>query len=264
MSQQAGMLGEGDEASSSDLVLRSHDLANLAGTTPRALRHYHAIGLLPDVPRDANGYRRYSVDDLVTLLRIRQLAASGVPLRKIAGILDQDDLNQAELFARLDRELEEHVERIEAQRRTLAQLSKLALRPGRYSDSAHPTRTQRLDQDVWTLLTTSGEVDADTAETVLDALDSTALAEQGAWYQEFERLEGHTRIDAASATRLAHRIAEFAHAVWEAAGRAPAGDGPPIMAMVEQMQAQTLSPAQQDVWARFLSIIGRRQRGVGR
>ena len=30
-----------------DLVLRSAELAELAGTTPRALRHYHKIGLLP-------------------------------------------------------------------------------------------------------------------------------------------------------------------------------------------------------------------------
>lgn len=70
-------------------VLRTRDLAAIAGTTPRTLRHYHQIGLLPEVGRDANGYRRYGVGDLVRLLRIRQLAASGLPLRKIAHAIER-------------------------------------------------------------------------------------------------------------------------------------------------------------------------------
>src|SRR5699024_6571469 len=62
-----------DSPAPDSTVLRSRDLAELAGTTPRALRHYHRSGLLPEVPRDPNGYRRYSIRVLVTLLRIRQL-----------------------------------------------------------------------------------------------------------------------------------------------------------------------------------------------
>lgn len=34
-----------DAAIDGDAVLRSHDVAEFAGTTPRALRHYHQIGL---------------------------------------------------------------------------------------------------------------------------------------------------------------------------------------------------------------------------
>jgi DNA-binding transcriptional MerR regulator len=36
-------------------VLTIGDLARLAGTT---VRHYHAIGLLDEPPRDESGYRR--------------------------------------------------------------------------------------------------------------------------------------------------------------------------------------------------------------
>ena len=37
-------------------VLRSGDVAKLAGVTVRTLRHYRRIGLLPEPPRDDNGY----------------------------------------------------------------------------------------------------------------------------------------------------------------------------------------------------------------
>ncbi|OAV62940.1 helix-turn-helix domain-containing protein [Enteractinococcus helveticum] len=81
-----------------DTVLRSQELADLADTTTRALRHYHKIGLLPEVPRDQNGYRRYSARDLIRVLRIRQLAMSGMPLRKIGDVLEQDTQRQDDLF----------------------------------------------------------------------------------------------------------------------------------------------------------------------
>lgn len=36
------------------------DAAAFAGTTPRAVRHYHQIGLLPEPERGGDGRRRYS------------------------------------------------------------------------------------------------------------------------------------------------------------------------------------------------------------
>lgn len=240
-------------------VLRSRDLAELAGTTPRALRHYHKISLLPEVPRDPNGYRRYSASDLVRVLRIRQLSASGMPLRKIGQALDQDPQSQADLLAELDHELQTQAEHIDAQREVLAELRAATTRPAWIVPTGQTTATQQLDHDVWTLMTATGGVDAVTAATMQDTLHSEQLTEQAAaWYAEFERLETHTQIDDANADRLAERIAAFADGVLEATGFTLADEQLPVMGLVEQMQAETLSPAQQKVWGRFLKIIEQR------
>ena len=40
-------------------MLTIGQLAAYAGVTVRAVRHYHAKGLLPEPQRDHSGYRRY-------------------------------------------------------------------------------------------------------------------------------------------------------------------------------------------------------------
>jgi DNA-binding transcriptional MerR regulator len=69
--------------------LRIGELAELAGTTTRAIRHYHAIGLLAEPERDASGYRRYGPEHVVGLVRIRRLRNLGMPLDQIAGQLPE-------------------------------------------------------------------------------------------------------------------------------------------------------------------------------
>jgi len=64
--------------------LRIGELAELAGTTTRAIRHYHAIGLLAEPDRDGSGYRRYGPEHVVGLVRIRRLRSLGMPLDQIA------------------------------------------------------------------------------------------------------------------------------------------------------------------------------------
>ena len=72
-------------------ALRSGELAKLAGVTVRTLRHYRTIGLLPDPPRDDNGYCSYGIEDLVRVLRIKRLASLGFSLDDIKGMLDDMD-----------------------------------------------------------------------------------------------------------------------------------------------------------------------------
>ena len=50
--------------------MRVTQIADLASTTPRAVRHYHRLGLL-EVPPTVRGRREYGVEHLVRLLRIR-------------------------------------------------------------------------------------------------------------------------------------------------------------------------------------------------
>ncbi|GIE78509.1 transcriptional regulator [Actinoplanes philippinensis] len=74
------------------------DAAAFAGTTPRAIRHYHEIGLLPEPERGGDGRRRYGYDDMTRLLWIRKMADAGISLddmRTAFGEARDETLDQA-------------------------------------------------------------------------------------------------------------------------------------------------------------------------
>lgn len=106
--------------------MRSNDVAKLAGVTVRTLRHYHQLGLLPEPPRQANGYRDYSPADVARVLRIKRLAGLGFPLSRIGAVLEKMDAEGNETSSsaldELDRELALEIERLQEQRRTIAEL----------------------------------------------------------------------------------------------------------------------------------------------
>lgn len=62
------------------------DVAALAETTVRAVRHYHAIGLLP-IPPTRGRYRDYDVSHVARVSRIRWLQGSGLTLAQVAAVL---------------------------------------------------------------------------------------------------------------------------------------------------------------------------------
>lgn len=66
-------------------------VARLAGTTSRALRHYGALGLLDASRVGANGYRYYDEAALVRLQRILLLRDLGLGLPQIADVLGRDE-----------------------------------------------------------------------------------------------------------------------------------------------------------------------------
>jgi DNA-binding transcriptional MerR regulator len=104
-------------------MLTIGQLAAYAGVTARAVRHYHHIGLLPEPERDASGYRRYGATAVVSLIKIRTLANAGVPLSQIAELLRADAAAFAEAVRRIDDQLRDEVERLEASRKQIAQLA---------------------------------------------------------------------------------------------------------------------------------------------
>ncbi|MEU9604721.1 MerR family transcriptional regulator [Streptomyces sp. NPDC048057] len=63
--------------------VRIGDAAAFAGTTPRAIRYYHEIGLLPEPERGGDGRRRYGYEDMIRLLWIRKMADAGIALDDI-------------------------------------------------------------------------------------------------------------------------------------------------------------------------------------
>ena len=97
----------------------TRELADLAGTTVNAIRHYHALGLLDEPPRTYNGYKQYGVRDLVSLLRLRRLAGLGLPLAQI-GAANESDATEALRSA--DTMLREEIERFRRSRAGIAAL----------------------------------------------------------------------------------------------------------------------------------------------
>ncbi len=67
------------------------ELARRLRVSPRALRHYEAVGLLrPSHVDGRTGYRYYGSAELARGLRVEQLKAAGLPLASIVRILDDD------------------------------------------------------------------------------------------------------------------------------------------------------------------------------
>lgn len=81
----------------SQQLLTISQLAKYVGVTARAIRHYHALGLLPEPSRDESGYRRYGADAVIALTRIKTLANAGVPLLQIESLMESsaDDFKAA-------------------------------------------------------------------------------------------------------------------------------------------------------------------------
>jgi DNA-binding transcriptional MerR regulator len=64
------------------------DIARLAGTTSRTLRHYGDVGLLPPSRIGSNGYRYYDEHALARLQRILMLRDLGLGIPAIAEVLE--------------------------------------------------------------------------------------------------------------------------------------------------------------------------------
>lgn len=67
------------------------EIAKLAGTTSRTLRHYDDIGLLVPARIGSNGYRYYDEGALVRLQRIMLLRQLGLGLPSIGEVLEREE-----------------------------------------------------------------------------------------------------------------------------------------------------------------------------
>ncbi|MFB4354507.1 MerR family transcriptional regulator [Microbacterium sp. LS_15] len=75
------------------------EIARLAGTTSRTLRHYDDIGLLAPTRIAPNGYRHYDESALVRLQRVLLLRELGLGLPQIADVLDAGSCRTTEASA---------------------------------------------------------------------------------------------------------------------------------------------------------------------
>ncbi|KQQ66660.1 MerR family transcriptional regulator [Microbacterium sp. Leaf320] len=91
------------------------EIARLAGTTSRTLRHYDDVGLLRPSRIARNGYRHYDESALVRLQRILLLRELGLGLPQIAEVLNPTNARQSEESA-----LETHLALLREEQNRLA------------------------------------------------------------------------------------------------------------------------------------------------
>jgi DNA-binding transcriptional MerR regulator len=90
--------------------------ARLGGVSPRALRHYEAVGILLPASTDAGtGYRSYRAEQLARLHRIRALQDLGLSLQQLQPLLD-DGVTSEQLSEMLASKRAELAERVEEDR----------------------------------------------------------------------------------------------------------------------------------------------------
>ena len=115
-------------------------------------------GLIPELERDASGYRRYDANAVIDLIRIKALADAGVPLARIEEVLSAGP-EETGALTQIDRALAQRIRDLQEQRRRVSQLAagdRLYV-PGEIADlfdlfaamnlnqTADPDRAGRLD-----------------------------------------------------------------------------------------------------------------------
>lgn len=144
-------------------MLSIGQLAAAAGVTVRTVRYYHHVGLLPEPGRDASGYRRYSAQTAVDLIRIKTLADAGVPLARVDAVLHAQPAEFAAAIADIDVELQRKIDQLTGYRCRIAELAageRLVLPPEvvavleRMRGIGVSERTIRLERDAQILMQT--------------------------------------------------------------------------------------------------------------
>lgn len=92
----------------------TRQVSELAGTSLRAVRHYHEIGLLDEPDRGPNGYKQYGVAHLVRLVKIRRLSDLVFSLQQIVDLGDEE--RPIDALRSLDTELADTIERLQQAR----------------------------------------------------------------------------------------------------------------------------------------------------
>ncbi len=95
------------------------ELARQADVTPKTVRYYEQIGLLPQASRSQNGYRCYQPEDVNRLAFIQRAKALGLSLEEIRELVvvaqdGQCALTKAELRQILGHKIADCSERIQA------------------------------------------------------------------------------------------------------------------------------------------------------
>ncbi|MFT3866287.1 MAG: MerR family transcriptional regulator [Solirubrobacterales bacterium] len=137
-------------------ALKIGDVAKLAGVTPRTIRYYEEIGLLPAPDaREPGAHRTYAqsdVDRLIELIRLKNLL--GISLEGLKDLVEAEDdraalrrewhegvedpVRRREILERLDDHAERQLELVRARREEIEALeAELGERRGRIGRRLH-------------------------------------------------------------------------------------------------------------------------------
>jgi DNA-binding transcriptional MerR regulator len=230
------------------------ELAAIAGTTVKTVRHYHSIGLLEEPERLTNGYKQYRLPHLVRLLEIRRLTDLGVRLHDIATLRESREAAE-QLFRGLDAVLAADIERKQRARAELA-----AIQRQQYLTELPPDFSGVADD-----LTDSDRKFAMLGSRVFEPwvmreLRSLMSHPRTACAREFDTLPA----DAGEETRqsLAERYAPEVHRhqqrhprLMAVAKEGKAGRGPRGWPIIAQALTELYNPAQLDVLGRIEAIL---------
>jgi DNA-binding transcriptional MerR regulator len=168
-------------------------LAGYAGVTIKTVRHYHRRGLLPEPRRDTSGYRRYTAQDAIALVKIRTLVGAGVPLGRVKTLLAADSGEFTAAIGEIDRKLQERAEQLLGARDRLAHLSagdrlfvseEVADLLDQLRQLGVSQRTVQMERDLWILMQAVAPVEA--ATWLTEKRDALADPEFRAIYLEYD------------------------------------------------------------------------------
>lgn len=238
-------------------------LATYAGVTIKAIRHYHQRGLLAEPPRDSSGYRRYSAQQAIDLIKIKTLAEAGVPLARIKELLAADPDWFAGAITEIDRNLQERATELLRTRERIAQLragdalfvsAEVADYLDRLQEFGVSQRTVQLERDGWILMQSASPSQA--AIWIADKRDAIGDPEFRAIYLQYDAAFGWSPDDP-RLRRLAYRTQRWlaTRSASPSSGEPPVLD--PAIARLVAMSAGASSPA----WDRLAEIAQERKTG---
>jgi DNA-binding transcriptional MerR regulator len=247
-------------------MLTIGELAKVAGTTVRAVRHYHGIGLLPEPERDHSGYRRYGAAALVRLLRVRRMRELGLPLDRIAELLDGAEPALHDALDALDAELAAQAERIAEQRARLARLrasspdpelpEPLAVMFAKAAADGAPARAIAMEKEV--LLLDLALYPERTDDTVAEYLQMyERLAARPDYTDLARRFDELADVDADAATvdRLAAELAGLIRAEHAAGSGQQRSTAHPLADAVMTDWGARMPPSQRRVMERTVELV---------
>lgn len=201
-------------------VLTIGQLASYAGVTTKTIRVYHAKGLLPEPDRDASGYRRYTAQHAVVLIKVRTLAEAGVPLARIAELTIASGRDFSDGVQRIDHDLTARIRKLRETQRRLRQLAAgtLQLLPADVADHLRhlpalgfSPRWVALETDLWILVfATHPETGPDLFHDQAQALSDPKLRQIYLDYDQAHDLDpADPRIEDLAARILAASTARY-------------------------------------------------------
>src|SRR6202521_3018684 len=238
-------------------------LAAYAGVTIKAVRHYHKRGLLEEPPRDASGYRRYTAQHAIDLVKIKTLAEAGGPLARIKELFTAEPDQFGTAMDEIDHNLQERARELRRTRERIARLSAgdrlfvsadVADYLDRLRELGVSQRGVQTERDGWILLQSASPKAA--AIWFADKLDAIDDPEFVAIYLEYDAAFDWPAEDPRLVALADRSERWFVKRSGEVTSRKHTGAGPGIVQLIATSTGSS-SPA----WDRLKEIAKERRAG---